>query len=61
MEEDTRHQLEMFDFFGIPKTFTYHESVDEMIRLYSELLKEKIERDKKDFRTNLLNIQKIQN
>lgn len=61
MEEDTRHQLEMFDFFGIPKTFTYHESVNEVIRLYSELLREKIERDKHEFRVNLFNIQKILN
>lgn len=60
-EDDIIFQLEMFRYFGIPEDFTYKESVDELIRLYTELLQDKIRRDKHDFRQNLYNIQKIQN
>lgn len=60
MDKFNKH-MAIFDSLGISTNQSYSEAVEELITLHLELLKEKAQQDKRDFRINLYNIQKIQN
>lgn len=60
MEEEIQKQLDAFEKFGINKT-SYKECVDELIRLYTELMNEKVKREKNDMFQRLLEINNLRN
>lgn len=57
MEEEILRQLDMFETFGIDvHSLSYANCVNELIKMHSTLLTEKMIRDKSDFRQNLYNV-----
>lgn len=61
IQDDIKRHLEMFEYFGIPATFTYKESVDALIELHYDLLRKKVRREKDEFRARLREIVEIPN
>jgi len=60
-ENDIIEHLKAFEYFGIPKEYSYKESVEELIYLHYELLKDKYRSEKQKFRQNLYNITRLPN